>query len=71
MVLFTRVAFPLLLLAFASGGCASSLHDPEAAQGAQFPSPGRTIFLKKSWDGTAILVCEGGPNDAVCYEKPN
>lgn len=54
---------------FAGAGCTSQLSQPNG--GAMFPSPGRAVFTKKQWDGTRILICEGGPTDAVCYDKPN
>ena len=57
----------LLFALFASVGCASSLE----ANGEGPASPGRAVFIKKQWNGTRILICEGGPTDAVCYEKPN
>jgi hypothetical protein len=65
----TRLLF-FVLLATLSVGCTSQLSaNPDG--GAAFPTPGRAVFTKKQWNGTRILICEGGPNDAVCYEKPN
>ncbi len=62
----------LVLLALGATGC-SSLQELDGGQlGATFPSaPGRKYFLKKSPFGTSILVCDGGPREAVCFEKPN
>lgn len=65
----TRLLF-FSLLAVLCVGCTSQLSaNPDG--GAAFPTPGRAVFTKKQWNGTRILICEGGPNDAVCYEKPN
>ena len=62
----------LLVLAAGSTGCASLEPLEGSALGATFPGgPGRTYYLKKSLFGTTILVCDGGPRDAVCFEKPN
>lgn len=61
----------LLLLALVGAslvGCSSSL---TLNEGAPFPSPGRVTYMKKKWNGTRLLICEGGPTDAVCYEQPN
>jgi len=65
-------AFGLLALFGGATGCASLQPLEETAMGANFPnSPGRTYYLKKSLFGTRILVCDGGPREAVCFEKPN
>ena len=57
----------LLLLVLGSTGCASTLE----ANGEGASGPGRAVFIMKQWNGTRILICEGVPTDAVCYEKPN
>lgn len=57
----------LCALLLVSAGCSSQL----SASPNAFPTPGRAVFTKNQWDGTQILICEGGPSDAVCYDKPN
>jgi len=66
-------SFPFLVgLMLGASGCASLQELEGAPLGAQFPSaPGRKYFLKKSPFRTTILVCDGGPREAVCFEKPN
>jgi hypothetical protein len=54
------------------GGCASYREAEQTQIGANFPaSPGRTYFVRKTPFSTTILVCDGGPRDAVCFEKPH
>lgn len=62
----------LILLAACSAGCASFQELDQTAYAGTFPSsPGRTYYLRRSPFGTTILVCDAGPRDAVCFEKPN
>lgn len=66
------MACVLMMVAAGLTGCASLEPLEGTALGANFPgSPGRTYYLKKSLFGTTILVCDGGPQSAVCFEKPN
>lgn len=65
------LSFPAIVLLLCASGCAS-LQEVEGTQlGATFPNaPGRKYFVKKSPFRTTILVCDGGPRDAVCFDKP-
>lgn len=69
----TRVAVLAAGIAAASATGCASLQEIDGTQfGANFPTgPGRTYYLKKSLFRTVILVCDGGPGDAVCFEKPH
>jgi hypothetical protein len=52
-------------------GCASLQELDQTSYAANFPSgPGRTYYLKKSPFRTTILVCDAGPREAYCFEKP-
>ncbi len=52
-------------------GCASLQELDQTQYGANFPMrPGRTYYLKKSPFRTTILVCDAGPREAFCFEKP-
>lgn len=63
--------FGVLFSTFGAG-CASLQEIEQTPFAANFPSaPGRTYYLKKSMFRTTILVCDAGPRDAVCFEKPN
>jgi hypothetical protein len=71
-----RGAFVRAAVLFALGiplvGCASLQELDQTPYAATFPTAmGRTYYLKKSPFGSTILVCDGGPREAVCFEKPN
>jgi hypothetical protein len=52
-------------------GCASLQELDRTSYASNFPSaPGRTYYLKKSPFRTTILVCDAGPREAYCFEKP-
>lgn len=52
-------------------GCASLQELDQTQYGSNFPMrPGRTYYLKKSPFRTTILVCDAGPREAFCFEKP-
>lgn len=63
---------PCLVVAIGSlGGCASLQELDQTTYAGNFPSgPGRTYYLKKSPFRTTILVCDAGPREAYCFEKP-
>lgn len=62
----------LVAIALAGAGCASLQEVGQTPHAAHFPAaPGRTYYLKKSPFGSTILVCDAGPSDTVCFEKPH
>jgi hypothetical protein len=66
------VAIGVLSCSVGTTACASLTEIERTPFGPNFPpAPGRTYYLKKSLFGTTILVCDAGPRDAVCFEKPN
>lgn len=62
----------MALVGLGATGCATLEPLEGTALGGNFPNAqGRTYYLRKSPFRTTILVCDGGPRDAVCFEKPN